>query len=58
MNLDFETFKESVPWFLRKTDKIQLLGVEFNFTLTNGFQKTFPKLSEIIKKARIEFTNK
>ena len=53
MNPDFETFKEFDFCFLRETDEIKLLDIELGFALTSDFQKTFPKLSEIVKKARI-----
>lgn len=53
MNKDFETFKEDISWFIQKSDKIEFLETETIYTLTDKFQETFPKLSVLIKKARI-----
>lgn len=53
MNIDFETFKKDINWFIKPTDKVELLDTTLNYSLTKKFQETFPKLTSLIKKARV-----
>ncbi len=52
-NPDFEEFKRDITWFIKATDKVELLGIEDNLFLSSEFQSTFPKLTELVQKARI-----
>ncbi|MDO5614704.1 MAG: hypothetical protein Q4G16_00815 [Cruoricaptor ignavus] len=53
MNIDFETFKSDISWFISKTDKIDFLNSQKEILLSNEFKNTFPILSELIEQARI-----
>ncbi|MFN8347286.1 MAG: hypothetical protein U0X91_19945 [Spirosomataceae bacterium] len=52
MNIDFETFKNDITWFIKPTDKVELLDTTLNFGLTDKFQATFPVLTTLIQKSR------
>lgn len=53
MNIDFETFKNDITWFVKPTDKVELLDTTLNYSLTKKFQETFPKLTNLIEKSRV-----
>jgi hypothetical protein len=53
MNIDFETFKNDITWFIKPTDKVELLDTTLNYSLTKKFQETFPKLTSLIEKSRV-----
>ncbi len=53
MNIDFETFKNDITWFVKPTDKVELLDPTLNYSLTEKFQETFPKLTSLIEKSRV-----
>lgn len=53
MNIDFETFKNDITWFIKPNDKVELLDTTLNYSLTKKFQDTFPKLTSLIEKARV-----
>lgn len=53
MNTDFETFKKTIPWFIKPVDNVELLNTQLNYGLTETFQTTFPTLSILIQKARV-----
>lgn len=57
MNLDFETFKKDINWFIRPNDLVTLYDTESVLNLSDNFTSTFPKLSQLIQKARkLEFS--
>lgn len=53
MNIDFETFKADISWFIKPADKVELLDSTLNYNLTADFRSTFPILSNLIQKSRI-----
>jgi len=53
MNINFETFKNDITWFVKPTDKVELLDTTLNYSLTKKFQETFPKLTNLIEKSRV-----
>lgn len=53
MNIDFETFKNNITWFIQPTDEVELLDTTLDTKLTESFQTTFPKLTSLIQKARV-----
>jgi hypothetical protein len=53
MNEDFETFKNNKSWFFETSDKIDFLYTENELQLSETFKKTFPLLTELLRKARI-----
>ena len=53
MNIDFETFKNDITWFVKPTDKVEILDTTLNYSLTKKFQETFPKLTNLIEKSRV-----
>jgi hypothetical protein len=52
-NLDFEEFKRNISWFVKSQDKIEFLNTDFGFEPSEEFQNTFPKLSSLVREARI-----
>ena len=52
MNIDFETFKNDITWFIKPTDKIEFLDNNLNSNLSNKFQDTFPILTNLIQESR------
>ena len=52
-NPDFEEFKNDITWFIKANDRVELLGMEENISLSNEFVSTFPKLTELVQQARI-----
>lgn len=53
MNLDFETFKNDIAWFIKTTDNVEFLGSNLNINLSDKFQVTFPILTTLIQKSRV-----
>lgn len=53
MNSDFEDFKSDITWFVKPSDRVELLETEKNFSLTKDFQATFPNLTKLIQKSRV-----
>lgn len=53
MNIDFETFKTDITWFVKPADKVELLDTTLNYCLTDDFQATFPILTNLIQKSRV-----
>lgn len=53
MDINFETFKNDITWFVKPTDKVELLDTTLNYSLTKKFQETFPKLTSLIEKSRV-----
>lgn len=51
MNKDFEVFKNEVNWFTRQGDTITFNDDKLEYS--NDFKKAFPRLYELISKARI-----
>lgn len=50
-NDDFKIFREEVSWFIKPASKVQL--TEGDIRLSVEFEVTFPKLTSLIKKARV-----
>lgn len=53
MNIDFETFKTDITWFVKPGDKVELLDTTLNYSLTDNFRATFPILTNLIQKSRV-----
>ncbi|MCZ2129062.1 MAG: hypothetical protein LC109_02220 [Bacteroidia bacterium] len=53
MNIDFETFKTDISWFVKPADKVVLLDTTLNYSLTDDFRATFPILTNLIQKSRV-----
>ena len=53
MDIDFEAFKNDITWFIKPNDKVELFSSSLSFTLTNKFQATFPKMTNLIQRSRV-----
>lgn len=53
MNIDFETFKSEITWFIKPADKVELLDTVLNYSLKDNFRATFPVLTNLIEKSRV-----
>lgn len=52
MNIDFETFKNDITWFLKPSDIVEFLDNDLNISLSDKFQETFPNLTNLVQKSR------
>ena len=50
-NKDFDIFKQEVNWFIKPTDKVDLVTIKQNFS--NTFISTFPTLHKLVSQATI-----
>ena len=53
INKDFEALTNYYQWLIKESDEVNIGEIQTDILLSEEFQKTFPKLTGLIKKARI-----
>ncbi|MCB0835170.1 MAG: hypothetical protein KDE26_26825 [Bacteroidetes bacterium] len=53
MNPDFEEFKRDVSWFIDRKKQVEIITENSPFQLSLEFANTFPKLTRLLKIARV-----